>query len=315
MKFATRAYNQFSINEKTKSSIIKTSDEVRLKGEAEYYLYLPDQYKIYFPRVLSSSLTIPYSLELEYYAYSNLGLAMIEGRDEKFWDSVFDFLLNYLKFCAEGQTVDAVVDDFNNMLIEKTEIEYRRLFSNFSFFNAFNKEEEFYLNGKKLLAFNKIWAIIKEYINGLCPKKFVLFHGDLCFSNILYGINPITSDVILKFIDPRGVYGRTKYYGDQNYDYAKIFHSCHGGYEFFIYDQFDIETNDNAFDRTYKNVENKDWVFKKFCEVIDVDLLNIKVIEGCIFIGMCARHFDSLNRQKAMFITGLEILNEVYESL
>jgi hypothetical protein len=30
---------------------------------------------------------------------------------------------------------------------------------------------------------------------------------------------------------------------------------------------------------------------------------------------MCARHYDSLTRQKAMLLIGLEILNNVYEKL
>ena len=45
------------------------------------------------------------------------------------------------------------------------------------------------------------------------------------------------------------------------------------------------------------------------------DYQKIKLIEGCIFIGMCARHYDSLERQKAMFISGLKLLNEIYETI
>ena len=41
----------------------------------------------------------------------------------------------------------------------------------------------------------------------------------------------------------------------------------------------------------------------------------IKLIEGLIFVGMCARHYDNLDRQKAMLMTGLNILNNVYENL
>ena len=45
MEFTTRAYNSFALNPKTKASIIKTSEEERLKGEAEYYLELPNDLK------------------------------------------------------------------------------------------------------------------------------------------------------------------------------------------------------------------------------------------------------------------------------
>ena len=48
MKFTSRAYNKFEINSVTKSSVIKISEEVRLKGEAEYYQNLPNDLKIFF---------------------------------------------------------------------------------------------------------------------------------------------------------------------------------------------------------------------------------------------------------------------------
>ena len=48
MDFTTRAYNSFDINSKTKASIIKTSEEDRLKGEAEYFQNLPKDLQIFF---------------------------------------------------------------------------------------------------------------------------------------------------------------------------------------------------------------------------------------------------------------------------
>ena len=56
----------------------------------------------------------------------------------------------------------------------------------------------------------------------------------------MYGSNPINKDIVLKFIDPRGSFGQTKYYGDPYYDLAKLMHSCDGGYEYFITDNFKI---------------------------------------------------------------------------
>ena len=56
-----RAYNSFEINKKTKASIIKTSDEDRLFGEMNYYKNLPDELKIYFPRLLKCKPTPRYS--------------------------------------------------------------------------------------------------------------------------------------------------------------------------------------------------------------------------------------------------------------
>ena len=117
---------------------------------------------------------------------------------------------------------------------------------------------------------------------------------------------------------PRGVFGNTNFFGDPYYDLAKISHSCSGGYEFFIYDRFQINTYDNNFDLKFIDNVNMEKINNKFIKIVDeykFDYEKIKLLEGCIFIGMCARHYDSLDRQKAMFITGLNILNDIYEKI
>ena len=286
MEFTTRAYNRFEFNSKTKASIIKSSEEDRLFGEIEYYQNLPKNIQVYFPRMLNYSTDEKiYQMELEYYAYGNLGNVMTnQDHNPDFWTKVFDFIFSYINNYKESTLVPASREDSLLMFVDKTEKEYTNLMYKFDFFSQFRNEKEFVFNGKILKSFDVIWEKIKSYIEkSICEDKFYFIHGDLCFSNILYGVNDITNDVILKFIDPRGVFGKTKFFGDSYYDLAKISHSCNGGYEFFIYDKFDY---------------NK-----------------IKLIEGLIFVGMCARHYDNLNRQKAMLMTGLNILNDVYENL
>lgn len=320
MEFTTRAYNSFTLNPQTKASVIKTSEEDRLKGEANYYLDLPSDLKVFFPRLIDCNLKNPYSLELEYYAYNNLGNVMVSSDyDDTFWENAFDFLLGYINCYKNSQSIDANRRDSLLMFIDKTEKEYVNLMYNFDFFRELMNVDEFVLNGKTLKSFDSIWGKIKEFIETkLIEDKFYFIHGDLCFSNILYGVNSITNDLILKMIDPRGMFGETKYYGDPYYDLAKISHSCNGGYEYFIYDKFDVNVNGNQFDLKFENESNKQNINKKFVDLVNrfgFDYQKIRLIEGCIFIGMCARHYDSLERQKAMFITGLDILNQIYETL
>lgn len=320
MEFTTRAYNSFTLNPKTKASIIKTSKEERLKGEAKYYLNLPNDLKVFFPRILEYNLTSPYTMELEYYGYNNLGRVMVSSEyDEKFWEKTFDFLLGYINAYKESESIPSNRKDYLLMFIDKTEKEYAKLIYDFDFFKSFRFQEELFLNGKKLKSFNVIWEKLKRFIETeMIGDKFYFIHGDLCFSNILYGINPITEDLILKMIDPRGVFGETNYFGDPYYDLAKISHSCNGGYEYFIYDQFKVCVASNLFFLDFNNVSNKDKINSKFVSIVNrfnFDYRKIRLIEGCIFVGMCARHYDSLARQKAMFITGIKILNEVYETL
>jgi hypothetical protein len=37
----------------------------------------------------------------------------------------------------------------------------------------------------------------------------------------------------------------------------------------------------------------------------------IKLVEGLIYVGMCARHYDSSERQLAMYLTGIKNLNQI----
>jgi hypothetical protein len=270
--------------------------------------------------MINCDLTPPYTMELEYYAYNNLGNVMVSpDYDDGFWEKTFDFLLGYINAYKQSESIPANRKDSLLMFVDKTEKEYVKLMHEFDFFTSLRVQEEFVLNGKPLKSFNLIWGKLKEFIETkLIEDNFYFIHGDLCFSNILYGINPITDDLILKMIDPRGVFGETKYFGDPYYDLAKISHSCNGGYEYFIYDQFKVDVDSNQFFLDFKNESNKDKINSKFISLVkkfDFDYQKIKLIEGCIFVGMCARHYDSLERQKAMFITGLKILNEIYETL
>ena len=321
MEFTTRAYNRFEFNSKTKASIIKSSEEDRLLGEIEYYQNLPKDIQVYFPRMLNYSTDEKiYQMELEYYAYGNLGNVMTnQDYNPDFWTKVFDFIFSYINNYKESTFVPASREDSLLMFVDKTEKEYTNLMYKFDFFSQFRNEKEFVFNGKILKSFDIIWEKIKSYIEtSICDDKFHFIHGDLCFSNILYGVNDITNDVILKFIDPRGVFGKTKFFGDSYYDLAKISHSCNGGYEFFIYDKFDVSNVDNQFKLSFHNEQRKNDINNKFLSISDeynFDYNKIKLIEGLIFVGMCARHYDNLDRQKAMLMTGLNILNNVYENL
>ena len=73
-------------------------------------------------------------------------------------------------------------------------------------------------------AFYRIFELIgKDNIN-----NYSFTHGDLNGSNVMYNQN--THDI--KFIDPRGYFGKTQLIGPASYDYAKIMY-CFSGYDDF----------------------------------------------------------------------------------
>ena len=202
------------------------------------------------------------------------------------------------------------------MFVGKTEKEYLSLTTNFSFFSELESFEYVIINSKKYKNFNTLWKqflkqhVLEEYC-GDDPLSFM--HGDLCFSNILCGYDT-DKNVVLKFIDPRGSFGEDGCMGDVYYDLAKLMHSMDGKYECFIYDKFNLTLHSPgsfslSFDSELKDLSP---LFSEYLYA-NHDEVKIKVIQGLIFIGMCARHYDSHERQVAMYLTGLRILNECEE--
>jgi hypothetical protein len=330
-KFVTRAYNRISVAS-SGAYLTKVSSDPRLKDEITYYENLPEHLKVYFPRVLnvlSEQLRghTDYHLSLEYYAYSDLGKWSLDHQmTSEQWEKVFKFVLQFAKKCllyvAPHREEDCV-----DMFVSKTEREYEALMKN-PVFAKLREHDILYLNGKRLLSFDNIWPTLREHIlQNYCVQAdgyFPWIHGDLCFGNILFGEHQ-NGDVILKFIDPRGSFGKTQFYGDFYYDLAKLSHSCNGGYEYFINDRFHVLVDNDCIDLMYKrndgllhltpNPEASEAFERVILNDSMFSLQKIRALEGTIFVGMCARHYDSLERQKAMYITGLKILNEIYEEI
>ncbi len=70
---------------------------------------------------------------------------------------------------------------------------------------------------------NKVKNIITTYYDTNNKYKYHYIHGDLNFSNIM-----INNENKIKFIDPRGYFGKSLVYGLKEYDYAKILYAIYG---------------------------------------------------------------------------------------
>ncbi len=310
INFPVRSYNSLELSQNS-TTLIKKSSNIKLLEEIEYYKTLPASLQIYFARFISSIKWDDFfELELEYYCYPSLGEVLLRGgKKPDFWQKVFLFYKNYIedykKFKTKGNC-----EDIHRMLVEKTETEYQ------AYVQESNFPADFTLNNKKLKGFQAIWPRIKEYIiQNFTAGDFYFYHGDLSFANTLAGEHPGTGDIVLKFVDPRGSFGHTKFLGPAEYDLAKLRHSVYGGYEYLINDRFSLSYEENDYSLILWNYHSRtarecfDDAFK------DYDLEKIKLIEGLLFVSMAARHAPNKDRQLAMILTGLEILNGFYERL
>ncbi len=310
MNFPVRSYNSLELG-RNGTTIIKKSSNIKLSEEIDYYKNLPTDLQIYFARFVTAIKWDDfYELEVEYYAYPSLGDVMLKGgKSHDFWRKVFTCYKNYIEAYKKLRTTGNR-QDIHRMFIEKTEKEYQAYAPRPSFLSDFT------LNAKKLRGFDVIWPKIKEYIlQNFQAGDFYFYHGDLCFSNTLVGEHPTTGDVMLKFIDPRGSFGQTKFLGPDEYDLAKLSHSIYGGYEYLINDRFTLDSySETEYSLITWNYNTR--IIKECFEEVfkDYNLQKIKLIEGLLFISMAARHSPNQDRQLAMILTGLEILNRFYEN-
>ena len=312
-KFFTRAYNKIVYNKK-RFSVIKTSKEKRLLNEIYYLENLPENKKVFFPQIINNKKNnkSQYTLELEFLPYKNLGLTMISDKfNKKYWTDTALAINNIIKnFQVERKRTNYKNDQIQ-MFIKKTESEYFNFKNSKKKFQKICNLEKIYFNNIYLNNFESIWPKIKKKIVKKNINPYLSFiHGDFCFSNILTERNDV--GISIKLIDPRGKFGKYFNKGDIYYDLAKIRHSLNGGYEYLIYDKFKISKLKNKYIFKFHNDNNKkilkifdNYIFSKY------NYDKIKLIEGTIFIGMCARHYDNSKRQLAMYLTGLKILNEI----
>ncbi len=138
-----------------------------------------------------------------------------------------------------------------------------------------------------------------------------VIHGDYCFSNILY----CTDTKNIKLIDPRGSFFTSGIYGHPYYDYAKLLHCLHGEYDYIINNDFKLYHESNL--KFYLHVKSST-LLKRLCNYFfsvlkerKIDLNYLILVESSLFLSMASLHYESLERQKALFMKGLMILNEV----
>jgi len=166
------------------------------------------------------------------------------------------------------------------------------------------------LNGKKLRGWPGIRKAIEARVQKLSANaRGRIIHGDMCFPNIL--CDPVSR--LFKFIDPRGSFRESGIYGDARYDLAKLLHSLDGGYDFLIHDMFALEHRGTRVGLQQFFPANRAGVLKAFERTLGSghDLVELRTIEGLLFLSMCPLHADDPKRQVAMFVTGLRVLNEV----
>ncbi len=310
-----RAFNSISINYQQNYLTKSSCDSLKLKDEVNYYLELPDHIAKFFPQLIGYSRDFS-SYTMEYLPHADLSHLLLhneitfsEGKE------VLKTLLGMLDKLHKNVYLSNLTPfDINDFYIEKTITRLHKLKSLENFKDLLNFPS-IRINGKIYNNFQHYQArfnkSFREFI-ALYPEISII-HGDFCFGNILYCLT--TKDI--KLIDPRGSFGLTGIYGHPYYDYAKLLHCLHGKYDLIVNNQYELtEIGEKEFIfHIFKSpiIDDLFQYFKLFLREKNIDLQFLYLIEASLFLSMAALHYEDPHRQKALFFTGIMILNDFYE--
>lgn len=171
----------------------------------------------------------------------------------------------------------------------------------------FADKEFIKINGQyyKNVFFNKEELIeaIKQYY----PKDFCLIHGDCTFSNLMFD----TFNMKAILIDPRGYFGKTKFYGDVDYDWAKLYYSLNGEYDQFNRKKFTLDIREKEVEFAIKPNNWADMEEFFFDCLPSVNKRKIKLLHAIIWLSLTTYAWEDYDSICGAFYNGIVKLGEV----
>lgn len=148
---------------------------------------------------------------------------------------------------------------------------------------------------------------IEDLLTGFVSKEFRLIHGDCTFSNLMYD----TFNMKAVLIDPRGYFGKTKYFGDVDYDWAKLYYSLKGNYDQFNKKKFTLDIKEDSVEIAIKpnNWEDMDEYF--FDSIPNINKSKIKVLHAIIWLSLTTYAWDDYDSICGAFYNGLVNMGDV----
>lgn len=291
----------------------RSTDKIKLKREYAFYGLLPPAMQMFFVQPFD------FADEGEVAAYRmerlfmpDMALQTLHGAIDQrefalFLDKVFHFVGSRARRVAGAAEADAEIE---KLYVTKVRERIEQL-----------KQTEHYpalapyldrMCGGIDALFDRYMALFAKARGRFPTDHMVIGHGDLCFSNILYG----KTMQMMRLIDPRGASSEADLYTNPYYDLAKLSHSIVGGYDLINHDMFDVEVNADLQPQLRFDRPPADWAMQMFADRLkkagfDVEL--VRICEASLFISMLALHIDRPRKvlgfavNAANIVTGLEI--------
>ncbi len=268
---------EFNEVEFTEDSVVKRSlvNGEKLFREVTWYDNVPKTIQKYTPKIYSREFVSDSTYEMERIDLPSLReIFVFYDNDPRVWKEISQRLYS-LVLKMKDETGKQSSKTFWKEVMKKTKD------------RSGGVETQFYVDLQSELS-----KINEPYCN--------VFHGDLCFSNILYDFDRSS----FKVIDPRG-----DFYGSWLYDLAKLNHSFVGMYDVIDTEMYVKHGNCVRLYTRGKSTISSDWDDFLF-EQLGEDLYwVVQILTASLFLSMIPLHAHNETNQKIFYQVYLLIYN------
>ena len=178
------------------------------------------------------------------------------------------------------------------------------------------------VNGRKCRNVYFYKRELEKKLEDIRCDHFSFIHGDCTFSNLM-----VREDGSPVLIDPRGYFGFTELYGDERYDWAKLFYSIVGNYDKFNLKKFCLDIGGHSIYTEYTKdddmglkagevklvIESNGWedMEAEFFKLTGADEYEIKLLHAVIWLSLTTYAWQDYDSICGAFYNGLYYLEEV----
>jgi GTP:adenosylcobinamide-phosphate guanylyltransferase len=288
-----RYFNEVLIKETTveKRAVVKEYEKLIL-DEIDWYSLMTSKGFERIPKVLSSN---PYTLS----RIAGVNPFMKDPNEE-----FFDDTISTIKAIHTLEKQPSDLEELREVYVNKT-LQRVNLVKDIIPFAA---DSNITINGNAMEnPFNseRIEGFIREIERVLisADEPFALIHGDCTFSNIIAANNECF------LIDPRGYFGKRKYYGDPRYDWAKLYYSFFGNYDNINSKHYFVKVMD---DHVFFDIDRNGWerYADRFFNSIPYAKREIDLLHILIWFSLCGYVIEDYSSIIISFYKGVELWNQ-----
>ncbi len=246
----------------------------------------------------------------EIYEYEPLKMKMISGKNlyeyrNLEYDKKKKILTSLVSNLSELHSLGSIEKDvfsIHEAYVSKT---FNRI-SKVRDLIPFSNEKYININGKQCPNAFFFKEIIERQIMSYKYNDFKFIHGDCTFSNMMIDDN---GENVL--IDPRGYFGHTELYGDEDYDWAKLYYSLKGNYDRFNLKDFVLTIEQNGVSVNISSNGWEDIADELFDMVPELCEEKIKLLHAIIWISLTTYAWQDYDSICGAFYIGCYYLGEV----